>query len=197
MATKTTSTLTRVGGDPVFKRFQRAPAFAKEPKQFPTFETEIERGIDGSDPVLQSLIQRLGGDSSLAKRILSLQKKFPVATIPEMIVYDWLRREGLSFEFQVEILGGRNFSGGLVPDFVLYQDRTNADIWQVQGDYFHSISRKGFHDQTSQWRMLGQIVNGATVKRVIELWERDLYALRPQIFYLALAGISMRGIGGV
>ncbi len=179
-----------------FHKFHTDPAF-KKPKRLPTFESVMLPSVDGSDPVLQALIRQLGGDSSLAKRILSLQKKFPVGTIPEMIVYDWLRQQGLSFDFQVELLGGRNFSGGLVPDFVLYQDRTNADIWQVQGDYFHSISRKGFHDQTSQWRMLGQIVNGATVKRVIELWERDLYALRPQIFYLALAGISMRGIGGV
>lgn len=179
-----------------FHKFQTNPAF-KKPKRLPTFEAVMERGIDGSDPVLQSLIKRLGGDSSLAKRILSLQKKFPVGTIPEMIVYDWLRQQGLSFEYQVELYGGRNFSGGLVPDFVLYQDRTNADIWSVNGDYWHSISRKGLHDQTASLRMLGQIINGATVKRVVELWERDLYAMRPQIFYYALAGISMRGIGGV
>ena len=174
-----------------FKRFSLDPAF-KRARRLPTFERVMEPGVDGSDPVLQALIRNLGGDSNLAKRIVSLQQKFPQGTIPELLVYDWLRKEGLGFDYQVELYGGRRFAGGLVPDFVLYRDRTNADIWQVHGDYWHSLARKGFHDQTANLRMLGQIINGATVKRVIELWESDLYRLRPQIFYLALAGLSVR-----
>lgn len=175
-----------------FHKLKTDPAF-KKPKRLPPFESVMLPSVDGSDPVLTALIKRLGGDSSLAKRILSLQKKFPVGTIPELLVYDWLRKEGLSFDYQVELYGGRGFRGGLIPDFVLYQDGTNADVWQVNGDYWHSISRKGFHDQTSKWRMLGQIINGRTVKRVMELWESDLYLMRPEIFYWALAGLEVRG----
>lgn len=156
----------------------------------------MEPGVDGSDPVLQALIRRLGGDAALAKRILSLSAKYPAGTIPELLCFDWLMKEGLKFDYQVELFGGRRFEGGLVPDFVLYGDRTNADVWQVQGSYWHSISRKGFHDQTTNLRMLGQIIRGATVKRVIELWEDDILLHRPQVFYYALAGISMRGWGG-
>lgn len=196
MATKTKTTLMRVGGDPVFKRFQRAPAFTGTQKT-PKFEPLPIPAMDGSDPVLQALIRKLGGDRELAKRILSLQKKFPVATIPELLVYNWLQKEGYSFEFQVEMYGGRNFSNGLVVDFLLPRDGTSGDVWPVNGMFWHSIARKGLHDQTSSLRMLGQIVRGVTVARVIELWEDDILNLAPQVYYYALAGISMRGWGGV
>lgn len=188
--------LQRIGGDAKFTRFKRAPAFAKS-QRFPKLIPAQAPDWDISETTVAALAKRLGGDRSLAAKIVSLQQKFPKGTIPELVVYEWLRRQGYSFDYQVELYGGRRFEGGLVPDFVLYQDRTNADVWQVQGEYWHSISRKGFHDQTSNLRMLGQIVNGATVKRVLSLWEDDLYLKRPQVFYLALAGISMRGIGGV
>lgn len=186
---------TRTKSKSAFKRFPLDPAF-KRARRFPKLDRVMEPGVDGSDPVLQALIRRLGGDAALAKRILSLSAKYPAGTIPELLCFDWLMKEGLKFDYQVELFGGRRFEGGLVPDFVLYGDRTNADVWQVQGSYWHSISRKGFHDQTTNLRMLGQIIRGATVKRVIELWEDDILLHRPQVFYYALAGISMRGWGG-
>lgn len=176
-----------------FHRLAIAPAFKRKWKPYPKLNPVAVPRPEGGEPTVTDLARRLGGDAALAKRIVALQARFPVGTVPELIVYDWLRKEGLRFDYQVELYGGRGFRGGLIPDFVLYQDQTNADIWQVQGDYWHSISRKGFHDQTSKWRLLGQIVNGATIKRVMELWERDLYLQRPQVFYLALAGLEMRG----
>lgn len=183
---------TRTKNKSAFKRFPLDPAF-KRAQRFPKLDRVMEPGVDGSDPTLQALIRRLGGDAALAKRILSLSAKYPAGTIPELLCFDWLMKEGLKFEYQVELYGGRRIRGGLIPDFLLYRDGTNGDIWQVQGDYFHSIAKKGFHDQTTNYRMLGQIINGVTVARVIELWESDLYRLRPQIFYWALAGMSVRG----
>jgi hypothetical protein len=183
--------LKRLGGDVAFERFKTAPAF-KRARRFPKLRPVEVGEWDVSDTTVNDLARRLGGDRALASKIVALQRKFPRGTVPELVVYDWLRRQGYSFAYQVELYGGRRFEGGLVPDFVLFQDRTNADVWQVQGEYWHSISRKGFKDKGDNWRMLGQIIQGATVKRVIELWEDDLYLKRPQVFYLALAGLSLR-----
>ncbi len=187
MAKKPKSSFTRFKKDPAFKRAQR----------FPTFNAVMLPSVDVGDPALTALIRKLGGDTELAKRLISLQKKFPVATIPELLCYSWLEKEALNFDFQVDAMGGRRFHGGLVLDFLIYRDGTNADVWNTQGEFWHSISRKGFRDQTNNLRLLGQIINGVTVKRVIDLWEQDLYLYRPQIFYYALAGLPMRGVGGV
>lgn len=195
MATKAAGTpqakLEKVAKATAFKRFSNAPAF-KRSRRFPKLIPVQVPDWDVSETTVNDLARRLGGDHKLAAQIVSLQQRFPRGTVPELVVYSWLQRHGYAFDYQVELYGGRRFEGGLVPDFVIYQDRTNADVWQVQGEYWHSLSRKGFADKTNNIRMLGQIVNGATVDRVIELWEDDLYLKRPQIFYLALAGISMR-----
>lgn len=182
--------------DSDFHKLKLNPAF-KAAKKFKTLPVLKPPSLDGTDPELTALIKRVGGDRNIAKRIMRLAEQFPAASVPELIVYTWLQKEGLNFDFQVELYGGRRFEGGLLPDFVVYQDRTHATAWQIQGSYWHSIARKGFHDQTSQWRMLGQVVNGATIGKVIEIWENDLYMGRHvQTLFYALAGISMRGIGG-
>lgn len=181
-----------------FHKLAVDPAFKRKWKPYPKLNpVAVPQDETAADTTLNELVRRLGGDRALAKRVRSLQAKFPVGTVPELVVYDFLRREGLSFDFQVEMMGGWGFRGGLIPDFIVYQDRTSADAWQVAGTYWHSVARKGLYDQTVKWRMLGQIVNGATIKRVIELWESDIYLRRPSVFYLALAGLEMRGIGGV
>lgn len=200
MATKTAGTpqakLEKVAKNTAFKRFSNAPAF-KRSRRFPKLIPVQVPDWDVSETTVNDLARRLGGDRKLAAQIVSLQQKFPRGTVPELIVYLWLQKKGYQFEYQVELYGGRRFEGGLIPDFVLYRNRTNADVWQVNGQFWHSIAKKGFADETNNIRMLGQIVNGATVDRVISLWEDDIYTKRPQVFYLALAGINMRGWGGV
>ncbi len=195
MAKAKQPTLEKVGGETVFHRFHLSPAFTGT-KKTPKFEPLPIPAMDGSDPVLQALIRKLGGDEKLAKRIMSLSKQFPVATIPELLVYTWMQREGLKFEFQVPLFGGRNFSNGLVVDFLLYRDGTSADVISVNGNFWHSIGKKGFHDQTSSLRMIGQQVRGATIARVIEVWESDLLSQYELTMTYAVAGIPLRGIGG-
>lgn len=197
MAKAKRPTLEKVGGETVFHRFRLSPAF-KGTKKTPKFEPlPFPTAADGSDPVLTALIRKLGGDAQLAKRIMKLADQFPVATIPELLVYTWLQREGLKFEFQVPLMGGRNMSGGLVVDFLLYRDGTSADVLSVNGNFWHSISRKGLHDQTASLRMIGQQVRGATIARVIEIWESDLLTKYDMVMRYAMAGINLRGIGGV
>ena len=48
------------------------------------------------------------------------------------------------------------------------------------------------HDEVARLRLLGKAINGVKVNNVIELWEDDIYAHRPGVFWLALAGMEMR-----
>lgn len=178
-----------------FHKLKLDPAF-KAAKKFKTMPNlPIPTAADGTDPALTAMIRKMGGDRNLAKRIMRLAEKYPVGSIPELVCMDWLMREGLSWEYQVPLMGGRNMSGGLVLDFVIF-DGGAADVWSIQGTFWHDQSHKGFKDATSKWRMLGQVVRGATIRKSLELWESDILNMRPQVFMFALAGIEMGGWGG-
>lgn len=130
-------------------------------------------------------------DEKLARKLVKLQAKFPVATLPELVAYEWLQRRNIPFSFQVELFGGRRVRGGLLPDFVIEQGAT-ALAWQIQGEYWHSVGLKDDADRTNNLRMLGQVVDGRRIEQVVELWENDIYQKRPQVFNMGLAGIGMR-----
>lgn len=132
-------------------------------------------------------------DEKLAKRLVKLQEKFPVATLPELVVYNWLEKEHVKFEFQVELFGGRRLRGGLLPDFVVERG-AGAIAWQVQGEYWHSQALKDDGDRIANLRMLGQVVRGRRIEKVVELWENDLYrkSLRNTVMSLALSGVGFR-----
>lgn len=131
------------------------------------------------------------GDASTVKRLLSLKQRFPVGTYPELLTYDWLQRQRLLFEYQVETYGGRGAPGALIPDFVIYEGR-GADVWLVQGEYWHTLVGRRQHDEAARLRLLGKLINGVKVNGVIELWEDDIYRHRPNVFWQALAGMEMR-----
>lgn len=142
------------------------------------------------DDALRTLELRVG-DAALAKRVQKLQAKHPVGSVPELIVLDWLVRNGWQHLYQHALFGGRSLRGGLLPDFVVFTGGS-ASVWQVQGEYWHSTKLKGDKDQVANLRMLGQVVDGNRIETVVELWEDDIYRKRPQIFYMALAGIGLR-----
>ena len=131
------------------------------------------------------------GDEGLVKRLLKLKQRFPVGTYPELLTYDWLQRQPLTFEYQVELYGGRGAPGALIPDFVIFEGK-GCDVWLVQGEYWHTLAGRRPHDEVARLRMLGTLIHGAKVNEVIELWEDDIYSQRPRVFWLALAGMEMR-----
>jgi hypothetical protein len=139
---------------------------------------------------LRTLELRIG-DAALAKRVQRLQAQHPVGSVPELIVLDWLVRNNWSHLYQHSLFGGRSLRGGLLPDFVVFVGGS-ASVWQVQGEYWHSVKLKGDKDRNVNLRMLGQWVDGARIESVVEMWEEDIYRKRPQIFYMALAGIGLR-----
>ena len=139
--------------------------------------------------------RRIGGrqkDLNLAKRILGWkQREIPHATIPESIVYDYLKMGGRPFIYQHYVWGGRAAKGGIVPDF-LVESGGEWMVWNVQGEYWHSDSVNEGKDSSLRFRLLGAIILGMKVGKVVELWENDLYNNRPHIWMLAWAGRGLR-----
>jgi hypothetical protein len=140
---------------------------------------------------ISELARRLK-DETLARRVLRLRERFVQATIPELVVYDWLSRQGHRFWYQVEFNGGRRQLGGLVPDFVVAVGG-QAMVWQVQGEYWHTLQAQKERARQVRLSLMGQIVMGnRRARKVIDLWESDIYRKRPQIFQMALAGLGLR-----
>jgi len=92
------------------------------------------------------------------------------ATLPERIVYKKLTQmlKGThKFVFQREELGGRNFIGGFIIDFLIL-DRPPYIALEVLGDYWHQAYEKA-----------SDLEREMSVKRegylYHELWESDVY----------------------
>lgn len=182
--------------DPFKKLMKRLPnkLGGQRDKMLPKVAALPAAGIfaDQTDDEVDRLTQLLNSES-LAKKVHKLAQQYPVATVPELVTYEWLERSGYRFEFQLWLYGGRRAPSGqgLVPDFVVTPGASPV-VWQVQGEYWHSIQRKGDRDKTANLRMLAAMVNGQKVSAVVELWEDDIYNRRPQIFYSALQGVGLR-----
>jgi len=95
------------------------------------------------------------------------------ATDIEWRVYRALRKEGVTDDdigFQVDYFGGRQFSGGLVIDFVV-QTVPLPTLIYVNGNFFHEGAAQQdedlFEQSLVESRMNGQV-------RVITLWGNDL-----------------------
>lgn len=152
-------------------------------------------GVSGAENLRDekaAQMERLLHDAQLVKRVRKLQARYPNGTLPEMVAMDWLIENGQSFEYQVGIHGGRATRGGLVSDFVVFHS-TTADVWFIQGDYWHSrLGNVSIEKNTAdKLRTVGQWVNGVRIEKALELWERRIYEQRPNIFVMAMAGIEL------
>ena len=150
----------------------------------------VEAIVELLDPALRELVGLLG-DERTAQRVARLQGEFPLASVPELVVYDWLGRQQIPFTFQGSLFGGRAMKGGAVPDFVV-NDGGRGLVWRVQGTYWHTQPGARNKDLIEKLRMLGAEFDGLRIEAVVDLWEEDIYRRRPEIFRLALAGVGLR-----
>lgn len=175
--------------------FSRRRYFGSGKSGKPEVKYPSPRNAD-ADEDLRELI-RLVGDERLAKRIQALKAIFPTGTTPELIVLDWLQKQpGVRFQYQVALFGGRRAPAGvgLVPDFVVWIDASNAMAWNIQGEYWHGLAYGKQRDELARIRMLGASVGGARIQAVIEIWENDLYQKRETTLRYAMAGVNLRGV---
>lgn len=127
---------------------------------------------DTTDDVVARLTNVLG-DRNLAKKLVNLKKKFPLATFPELVAMEFLDRRGIRYEFQKALLGGRAIRGGQIVDFAL--DRgTHSIIWEIQGTFWHTRPGRSQLDEAQKFGLLGLSVFGKPVKAVVALWESRL-----------------------
>ena len=105
-----------------------------------------------------------------------------IATDLERIVYNFLIRRNIPFDFQTSLRGGFYQLGGAVVDFIL---RENNIALRVFGEYWHrGIIKEG--SDTIQREMLSEL--GYTV---VDLWASDLENRPEQTLRLALQGQEM------
>lgn len=164
-------------------------------RRLPTLTGNDPKIAEREPDALQKLINNLGGRGDarkIAKRVMALKPEYPAASIPELVVHDWLTQKKIPFTYQAMLFGGRRAKGGLVPDFVVnYGGKGLA--WQIQGEYWHSRqTAHGQKDFTNTVRLIGTMYQGIRIESVVELWEKDIYRKRPQIFTEALQGNGLR-----
>lgn len=154
--------------------------------------------FDESEDQVDLILRRMGNNSAdapLAKRILGwMQTEIPNATLPEAIVYDYLKRNKYVFRYQEWVQGGRAAKGGIVPDFLVMRGGEWL-VWNVNGEYWHSQEVNHGKDQSQQLSLVGAIVMGMKIAAYVELWENDLYdrSKRDNLWMLAYAGRGLRG----
>ena len=165
----------------------------KRPKSQPTPLDSLPTGTEETPLVaddLESRVAKALGDERLAKKIVKLKEKFPLGSMPELVAYEWMERKKMRFLYQQNVFGGRARRGGYVPDFIV--DRGGwAQVWQVQGNYWHSQPGQAQEDQAMKFALTGATINGLKVNQVIFLWESRIMnddKSRERVFNAALGG---------
>lgn len=131
------------------------------------------------------------GSERLAKRLLKLQQdeRFRLATLPELVALDWLRRRGIGFTFQP----GRVLREASPPDILVHIGFQGAMAWQVHGQYWHRTPDVRARDMATQLLLPGQMIQGRVIGHVVELWEGRLIDKnrREAALSAALGGIGL------
>lgn len=138
---------------------------------------------------IRALIPRMG--ERQARIVWEWRKKGLRASSPEALVYDWLTKKKIPFEFQSSFFGGRIFRGGLVNDFALFHLSQGVMIWRIQGEYYHSPTKE--KDEANKQRLLMSRVKNQKVVAVVDLWERSIYKGVNSVCQDALSGRERRG----
>lgn len=172
------------------KRLKRLPGARRAKAKLPQQKLDRTR-FDRTEDEEDKLASRLGS-RRLAQKVLKLKKKYPAATVPELVCVEFLERRLIDHRFQIAMLGGRTRQGGLVPDLVLFVGPTTV-VWMVHGNYWHLRPEKRRRDQAQREALKAAAVEGRRCDYVVEIWERRLMdpRLRNQVLEAGLLGIEL------
>lgn len=100
----------------------------------------------------------------------------------EAIIYNYLTRRKIPFEFQTSLAGGFYELGGSVIDF-LFPERGLA--WRIFGEYWHKGVQKTGADiiQKENLAAMGLVV--------VDIWSSDIESRLDETLSKALQGIEM------
>jgi len=135
---------------------------------------------------IQALIPRIGERN--ARTVWRMQRKGIQGSVPELLAYAWLEARRIPFDFQSAVFAARRLRGGLVLDFVLYNLAEGCMVWRIQGGYWHGSAAARRRDAADKVRLRGARVNGATIRYVIDIYERDILRSPNSVFRDALRG---------
>lgn len=161
---------------------------------FPRTWTEVKRAIKSKQPTLSIRKAPLGksiptGESLFVKHGETPEEalaKYAPATAkskPERMLYGWLIKHGISFEYQVTVAGGRAIPGGAVLDFVVYARATPIAI-RIQS-YWHKGAENILGDdiQLNMLQEIGYVVEDvydwqiSTVPKLENVMRQILYGM--------------------
>jgi hypothetical protein len=153
---------------------------------------DLGRGYapDLTDDRLAELTRELGGDEALAKRVIKLYDKFPNATLPELVVMDYLDMNRFRYAFQAIVDGGWAQRGGLIPDFVVDCRGVGTAIL-VQGNYWHTRGDKEEDDAITRLRLMGAYTHGIEIDRVVFVWEDRVKLNQQHTMDMAVVGVEL------
>jgi hypothetical protein len=149
--------------------------------------------VDLTDPAVREVHARLGRnprDYKLAKRVVTLMRKHPNGTVPELVAMDWLDQQKIEYIYLAQIFGGHARRGGVEVD-LLFEYNGVGVAWLINGDYWHNRPEVSASDAVDRLRFLGATYHGITIDKVVALWEGRVYDDRPQVFELGLLGIEL------
>jgi len=106
------------------------------------------------------------------------------------MAYDWFTRNGVQFEYQVPLAGGRQTQFGQVLDFAVFSGGGAIAI-PIQGNYWHSRPDVAASDVLDKISAMGQYVGGRQIDRYATVWERQIYKDRQTALSYALAGMEL------
>ena len=164
--------------------------FSRKNRGLPKLSGAERRPLNLISDKERELTRTLKGDRTLARRVLTLQEKNPLGTVPELVAMDWLNTRHHKYFYQVQVLGGRR-AGGLVPDFVIPQGAGTTLALLVHGTYWHEGFAKKERDKGSKIRLIGTNVFGFRIDQVVEVWDNRLYTDRERTMNAAMAGVEI------
>jgi hypothetical protein len=117
------------------------------------------------------------------------QKGIFLDSSTEVLVYDWLDRNAVPFQAQVNVMGGR-IENGAVVDFALFHQAEGVMVWRVQGGYWHGSNESQSSDKSEKVRLMSATIDGQPIVDVIDLREADVVHSRMMLLPDALLGIE-------
>jgi len=99
----------------------------------------------------------------------------------EQVVFDFLTKRNIAFDFQTSLAGGLFALGGAVVDFIVEPNLA----WRIMGEYYHRGIEKTGSD-TIQKEMLS-----ALGYVVVDIWADDIENRLDETLTLALQGQEM------
>lgn len=102
-------------------------------------------------------------------------------TTPEKMVYMWLTKHHIMFDYQYPVAGGRQELGGSIGDFIL-TDLMPPLYLRVQGTYWHAKREAIARDMMEREQLV------TMGYQVVDVWERRIMESIDRVMNAAMGG---------